>query len=393
MPKKSNKTRADGRIAVQVYLGKGEDGKRKVKTVYGKTQKEANQKADELRASLGKGLDISKERDTFENWAELFLAAQKKKLTDSEYKSKKRKINYFYSYFGKSKIKLIKVFEIEEAINDLAKENPSTGKPSAAKTLRGYKQACSQVFDFAVKNRVVEFNPVEYAELPNSAPKAERRALSETERKWIEELSSKQRGKRAAMIAMYCGLRRGEMTALTWNDIDFENNTITINKSYDFKNELFKFPKTAAGMRVVPMPKVLSDFLLNEPRTSIYVCCSAKKEMMSADGWKRLIESVLVDLELAHGTSKKKKKFDHIKTVFTIEPFGWHDLRHTYATILYEAGVDVLTAQYLLGHASPETTMKIYTHLSEAQKSRSIVKLDEFLSKSETFKSDSSQTG
>ena len=126
MPKKSNKTRADGRIAVQVYLGKGEDGKRKVKTVYGKTQKEANQKADELRASLGKGLDISKERDTFEDWAELFLAAQKKKLTDSEYESKKRKINYFYSYFGKSKIKSIKVFEIEEAINDLAR----LGKPA-----------------------------------------------------------------------------------------------------------------------------------------------------------------------------------------------------------------------------------------------------------------------
>lgn len=59
MPRKSNNTRADGRIAVQVYLGTV-DGRKKYKTVYGKTQKEADQKADEVRRSLQKELDVSK---------------------------------------------------------------------------------------------------------------------------------------------------------------------------------------------------------------------------------------------------------------------------------------------------------------------------------------------
>ena len=92
---------------------------------------------------------------------------------------------------------------------------------------------------------------------------------------------------------------------------------------------------------------------------------------------------------MQYGTGIKKNKFAPTPSTFTIQTFGWHDLRHTYATILYEAGVDVLTAQYLLGHASPETTMKIYTHLSEERKDKSIEKLNDFLE----CKSDASQTG
>ena len=67
MPKKKNTKRSDGRIAVQVYLGKDESGKRKYKTVYGNTQKEADEKAAELRTQLGKGLDISSKNKTFQD--------------------------------------------------------------------------------------------------------------------------------------------------------------------------------------------------------------------------------------------------------------------------------------------------------------------------------------
>ena len=253
---------------------------------------------------------------------------------------------------------------------------------------------CGQVFKFAIKNRVIEYNPADYAEISQDAPKSERRALSETERRWIVELdSSKQRAKRAAMIAMFCGLRRGELTALTWNDIDFEKKTITVNKSYDFKNNTLKLPKTSAGIRTVPMPDILVDFLKAEPKTSLYVIVTANNKMMTVDAWKRAIQSLLTDLEIEHGNQKKKNKFSPHPTIFTLQPFGWHDLRHTYATILFEADVDVLTAQYLLGHESPQTTMDIYTHLSDAQKGRSITKLNDFLSKNQACKSDASQTG
>ena len=75
MPKKSNKKRADGRIAVQVYLGTVE-GKRKYKTVYGATQKEADEKADELRVKLNKGIDLTKSKDSFELWASYWMSTK-----------------------------------------------------------------------------------------------------------------------------------------------------------------------------------------------------------------------------------------------------------------------------------------------------------------------------
>lgn len=391
MPKKSNTKRSDGRIAVQIYLGKDENGKRKYKTVYGATQKEANKKADEIRAMLGKGLDVLQEQVTFKEWAELFLASQKKVLSESCFNLKKKRIEYFYTYIGVTAINSVKVFQIEEALGNLAETNPLTGRATAGATLKNYKQVCSQVFKFAIKNRATEFNPAEFAELPKGTVKSQRRALSETEREWILKLSSEHRAKRPAMIAMLCGLRRGELTALTWDDISFSERNITVNKSFDFKTGKIKLPKSVSGIRKVPIPQILLDFLRTEKRTSIYVCPSAHNTMMSDTAWRRLLESLLDSLELEHGTHRKNNKHSPFPTVRTVEPFGWHELRHTYATTLFEAGVDVLTAQYLLGHSSPETTMNIYTHLSEAQKSRSIVKLNDFLSKKDVCKSDTSQ--
>ena len=389
--KKTNTKRADGRIAVQVYLGKDEFGKRKYKTVYGKTQKEANKKADEIRASMNKGIDILKEQDSYTEWVELFLVSQREKLTPSEFDLKTKRATFFCDFFGNLPLKAINAHLVESALQSLAKRNPTTGKPSAERTIKGYKMVCSQVFKFAIKNRAISYNPCDDAELPEGAGKTERRALTSIERERI--LNIEHRAKTAAMISIFCGLRRGEMTALTWNDIDFINGTISVSKSYDFKSNKLKPPKTDDGVRTVPMPDVLADYLRKAERKSLYVCCNSKGRMMTETSWKRLLESLLVELEIQYGAGKKKSKFAPVPTVLSIEPFGWHDLRHTYATILYEAGVDVLTAQYLLGHASAETTMKIYTHLSEEKKEKSIVKLNDFLNEKNKCKSDASQTG
>lgn len=70
--------------------------------------------------------------------------------------------------------------------------------------------------------------------------------------------------------------------------------------------------------------------------------------------------------------------------ITAVEPFTAHQLRHTYATMLYDAGVDVLTAQRLLGHADVQTTMKIYTHLSEQKEQNSINSLNSFISERES---------
>lgn len=81
MGKKSNKKREDGRIAVQVYLGRDEGGKRKYKTVYGRTQKEADAKAQELKLALNKGIDIAPELITFGDWADRWIAIKEPEVS------------------------------------------------------------------------------------------------------------------------------------------------------------------------------------------------------------------------------------------------------------------------------------------------------------------------
>ena len=169
MPKKAK--RADNRFSVQIYLGKGEDGKRKYKTVYGKTQREANEKAEELKTQLGKGLDIASKVRSYREWSSLYLKSQKAKLSESEFNTKEKRIGYFLNFFGDCPIESIRPFQIEDALTELAAENPATGKPTAGRTLSAYKQVCGQVFKFAIKNRIIEYNPADYAELPKNAPK------------------------------------------------------------------------------------------------------------------------------------------------------------------------------------------------------------------------------
>ena len=107
--------------------------------------------------------------------------------------------------------------------------------------------------------------------------------------------------------------------------------------------------------------------------------------MLSGTGYTRLWESYMHYLNLcAGGRDKVRMKNENGKAAFTpaiqaMEPFTAHQLRHTYATMLYDAGVDPKSAQRLMGHASLEMTLKIYTHLSQRKKADSIGKLNAYL--------------
>ena len=227
--------RADGRYQMQVYLGVGEDGKKDYKTVYGKTQKEVQQKAEELRVKLGKGIDISAQRDTFSAWSARWLVLKKSEVSAAQYKLCESRSNILSGALGRLRLADITAADLQRVINDLAERNPQTGRPSAKKTLEGYKQIIQQIFRTAIQARAVDYNPSEYIKIPQSAPKSERRALRPYERVWIEE--TPHRAQTAAMIMLYAGLRRGEVLALTWNDIDLSRGTITINKSLSFKGD------------------------------------------------------------------------------------------------------------------------------------------------------------
>lgn len=377
MAKKSNKKRADGRIAVQVYLGTV-DGKRKYKTVYGVTQKEADAKAEELKILMKKGLDVSSSNDSFIVWADLWLLSKKNEVSADRYNALKSRTEIWKDYLSYSKVTQLKPIELQTVLFSISSENPYTGKPMAKNTIRYYIQVIKAIFDFAIDNRIIDYNPATKLKAPQNATENHRRALTEEERKRVIEFEH--RAQPSAMLMMFSGLRRGEATALQWSDINFKNKTISVTKSYNFKSNEFKPPKNNKP-RVVTVPKILIDYLATLPRNSPFVLTTAKGQMMTDTAWKRLYDSYMTDMNLKYGNFVyTPKKHSPKKTLMVINPFTPHELRHTFCTIMYEAGIDVIIAKEQMGHSDIKTTLAIYTHLSTEHKHKDLSKLDAFLS-------------
>lgn len=401
--KKKNTTRKDGLIAVQVYLGLDGDGKRKYKTVYGKTQKEAEAKADDVKEALGKNMDIKASERPFEYYAEKWL---KKKMRGDFSESRKKACAYssrFWSEKLNMKISDITVDDIQTVIDDLADKNPTTGKPSSKRTLSGYLNDLKSILDLAKKDKAIFNNPAYDVDIPKTSEPVKRRALTDAEQEWV--LNTEHRAKRAAMILMYAGLRRGELIPLTWNDIDLEEGTISVNKSV--VKEAGKFvvkhgsAKSLNSIRVVNIPNRLVEYLRTESRDGVTVCTDTRGLMHSHQSWRIMWESYLKEVNFQYGDfsaflKKPKSKFDPGGVPFVIPRFTPHWLRHTFCTIMYHSGIDILTCQQQMGHADSKTTIAIYTHLDKLYKKKSMEKVDDYLDAKKVpnvipFKSDASK--
>lgn len=387
-----NPNRADGRFCVRIYLGQ-KDGRKQYKAVYGHSQREAEQKALEVRMALKKGLDVASENTTFRYWAEEWLKIKEMEVSESWYKNNQSYVGRMDTLYDK-KIAQLRTADLQNFLFHLAKENPRTHKPTSRRTLKGYRDALFQICQLAVDNRVMDYNPAGPLKLPAALPKEPRRALTREEQRWIVE--TPHRAQRAAMIMMYSGLRRGELIPLTWGDIDLEGCSISVNKSVEMvSNRPVVKPaaKTKAGVRVVQIPQVLAEFLRKERQSaangpiSMLVCPSDSGQMMTDTAWRRMWESYLIDLNFKYGNridksgKQAQSKYNRNGIVLTIPNITAHWLRHTFATMLYLSGVDVLTAKEQLGHSDIKTTLEIYTHLDQDHKKKNISKLDEFLAK------------
>lgn len=377
MAKKTNNQRSDGRYVVRVYIG-SVDGKKQYKCAYGNTQKEANRKAEELRISMRKGIDVSASNDAFKTWAEYWLVSKRYEVSADRYSSLQSRSALWIDALGTTPISQIKPFELQTILFSISAKNPYTDAPMAKKTVRGYVQVINAIFEFAIENRVIEFNPAAKLKIPQIAqPGEQRRALTTVERQRVMEFDH--RAKPAAMLMMLSGLRRGEATALQWNDIDFVNNKISVTKSYNFKQKEFKAPKNGKS-RIVSVPQMLIDYLRTLPKVSPYVLTNSKQGMMTEDSWKRLFQSYMHDMNLEYGfEGMAPSKYSPVKIPMMINTFTAHELRHTFCTIMFEANIDAITAKEQMGHSDIQTTLSIYTHLSAQHKDLQVNKLDTFL--------------
>ncbi len=224
-------------------------------------------------------------------------------------------------------------------------------KTWAFKTQNAYLSVLSLIFAYAVREGIIKYNVAENAKLPSGLKREHRRPPTDDEIKKINN-SLQIDGGLLAQFFLYTGLRRGEATALTWQDINFNTNTITVNKSthWESNTPVIDTPKTTAGIRKCILPDILV-----EPLQKLKRKRKAKKS-----------DIVFCDADGNIFTNKRFssywKKYQQEASVQGLTP---HMLRHGYATILEKAGVSKFDAQHLLGHANYSTTADVYTHFSQ----------------------------
>jgi len=361
------KKRPDGRYKVSVYIGT-EDGKKKYKYFYAQSANEAQAAADEYRRKLRSVTDAR--YALFRHIAGAWLDNKKKTVGAAQGRTLEGFVRVLNSSLGDIPALEVTEDELTDFLSQLAAENPHTGRPSSQATILKYHQTIKAIFRYSR----IRPDPAEYLGIPRGTKKHERRALTEEEQRRVRE--TEHRAKLPAMLAMYAGLRRGEITALTWADIGQDH--ITVNKAYDFAAGAVKQPKTASGSREIYMLPPLKEYLSTIRRgpSAEYVCNSDGKPY-TISTWRRLWESYMTDLDVRYG-GRVKFAPANVPGVYTIETFTLHELRHTYATLLHDADVDVKVAQSWLGHADASTTLNIYTHLSEVQKKTASERVDNY---------------
>lgn len=167
-------------------------------------------------------------------------------------------------------------------------------------------------------------------------------------------------------LAVLSGLRKGELLALQWSDIDFENNVLTVTKSTAIVNgeQITKEPKTKTSVRKVSIPQTMTERLhrlkLEQTRHKLSVGAYWQEEgwIFTQDNGRQM--SYYTPLKALQDAIKKYNKGKSQNEQLPVIPF--HGLRHTSATLLIAANLDVKTVSGRLGHAQTSTTVNIYAH-------------------------------
>lgn len=352
--------KADKRRRAKVVVGHDRDGEPIVKYASGRTKAELEANKDELRRTYIGGEKIQRDV-TFGEYAQLWFETYKKGRlsagTDGNYNTA---LNiHLLPAFADRRLQAITAADLQRFMNS---------KSGLGKSSIGYLNTIIQhVFARAASEGIIDRNPAAGLSKPKTELSA-RRALTDNEISTTLAVGGTHPKGLLLLLLYYTGLRKGEAAGLRWSDVDFQNGMISVERDYDFKTDNIGLPKTKASIRTIPMPVELQAALKAVRGIGdayifqwLYTGRVAPIEEYS-QAWDSL-SAALIDYD-------KKIESRKGRSILTA-----HYYRHNYASILYNAGVDVLTAQRWLGHANVNTTLSIYAHLSKEKEMKNVDKL------------------
>lgn len=231
------------------------------------------------------------------------------------------------------------------------------------------------IFEAACADRILDANPMDHVRKPSASPAEEKRALTADERTRIEYVCLTHPWGHYLALMYYLGVRPGEARGVQWGDVDWDAGTIHIQRDIDYHaGKQAGALKTRQADRVIPMPEPLRNILrLRRGMPNAYIAQAEKGGALSKTSAERIWIELMIECGMAR--ENEDPKSTDLRAMYSTE-ITPHMMRHNYATMCWEHGLDAYTAKQLLGHASVKTTMDIYTHLSNAQIAKVSEKLD-----------------
>ena len=343
--------RSDGRIVLTETFPNGER-----KYFYGKTDRECEQKRDAYAATLA--MAALPHVRTFEEIADAWWEEKQKEISPNTLNGYRVAVRRCTEEFGALPVDQITAQQIYEFLKRFSAKGYSYKVISNTKTILGL------ILDQAFISGDVSRNVCRDTPMVKGKTAQRREPASDDDIKLLEAHKTDSLIARLHYFILYTGCRRGEAIALQWKNVDLKNKVAHIVQNIawgDATTPILKQPKTAAGFRDVFLPQNVLDIL---PAPG-----SPDQFVFYPDG-------------LPHRGSVEKS-FKKFQQEIGISGTA-HQLRHSYASLLHSAGVDVKDAQVLLGHSTIAMTQDIYTHL-EAKHRQSVGKnLDKYIKKNRT---------
>ena len=366
----------EGRITVEV------NGVRKQVSVYDKSQRVVVEKMQELRKKRDDNYYIENKNITLEEWLKEWMRVYKKPyISPRTYQGYVEKSKTILEHLGNMQLQKIELYHLQKFISDLQNEGKSP------KSLRHYYSILKMCFDDAIMCRHISLNPTRNLKLPSMRRK-ELNIMTKEEQLVFEGFMKKYRMGTAYIVLVNTGLRAGELSGLTWKDVDFENKALYVRRgmqkitTYDDDFNKIKRErkvtdvKTENSYRVVPMlDKVVR--ILQEYKKKV----QAEQEELAELGEGFKDDDFIFKTKYNHPITSEylRKTCQGICKSNNFRKVGIHELRHTFATRSIEAGIDLRVLQEILGHASYSTTADIYVHILGQVKLSQMNRLEDYL--------------
>lgn len=366
----------EGRITVEV------NGVRKQVSVYDKSQRVVVEKMQELRKKRDDNYYIENKNITLEEWLKEWMKVYKKPyISPRTYQGYVEKSKTILEHLGNMQLQKIELYHLQKFISDLQNEGKSP------KSLRHYYSILKMCFDDAIMCRHISLNPTRNLKLPSMRRK-ELNIMTKEEQLVFEGFMKKYRMGTAYIVLVNTGLKAGELSGLTWKDVDFENKALYVRRgmkkitTYDDDFNKVKRErkvtdvKTENSYRVVPMlDKVVR--ILQEYKKKV----QAEQEELAELGEGFKDDDFIFKTKYNHPITSEylRKTCQGICKSNNFRKVGIHELRHTFATRSIEAGIDLRVLQEILGHASYSTTADIYVHILGQVKLSQMNRLEDYL--------------